>query len=107
MYNQRAVYIEILRSQSDVSHVSILFQLYDLPERSIDNGNGTTLKSNLICLSEVYKRALYLICLRMAFITQLKYYMELKITSAHHVICYRVFFKFNIYHRLKLKRARI
>ena len=54
MYNQQAVYIEILRSQSDVSHVSILFQLYDLPERSIDNGNGTTLKSNLICLSVVY-----------------------------------------------------
>ena len=32
MYNQQAVYIEILKSQSDVSHVSIMFELYDLSE---------------------------------------------------------------------------
>ena len=63
MYNQQAVYIEILRSQSDISHVSILFQLYDLPETSIDNGYGA------ICLSVVYKRALYMICLRTLYRT--------------------------------------
>ena len=51
---EQAVYIEILRSQSDISHVSILFQLYDLPETSIDNDYGTTLKSNLIHLSVEY-----------------------------------------------------
>ena len=38
MYNQQAVHIEILRSQSDVSYLSFLFQLYDLPETSVDNG---------------------------------------------------------------------